>query len=345
MSVGDPRFFAVAEPLRAAAVAGEIGAVFRPRADGGLDAAITGLATLDDAGPDDASFLDNRKYLPLLARTRAGVVVLAQAMAEALPPTAAALLADEPYLAWARLATRLYPPAPVVPGIHPSAAVEGDVHPLAEIGARAVVGRDASVGAGSRIGEGAVLGPGVVVGRDCRIGSLVSLSHAILGDRVVVHPGARVGQPGFGFAVSAAGFVGVPQLGRVLVGDDADIGANSTIDRGSTGDTVIGPGCRLDNLVQIGHNARLGRRCVVVAQAGISGSTVLGDGVTIAAQAGLTGHLRIGSGARVGAQAGVMADVEAGSDVVGSPAMGVREFFRNVATLRRLARRGGRGEG
>ena len=183
-----------------------------------------------------------------------------------------------------------------------------------------------------------MIGEGVVVGADCRIGPLASLSHALLGDRVYIYPGARIGQDGFGFATTAAGFLTVPQLGRVVLHDDVEVGANSTIDRGAAPDTVIGAGSRLDNLVQIGHNVRLGRCCIVVSQAGISGSTVLGDFVVIAAQAGLTGHLQIGSKARVGAQAGVMADVADGAAVVGSPAQPVREFFRGVATLRRLAR-------
>ena len=344
MAAGDPRFFAVASPVEAATLAARVGAAFRPRADGGATAPVGGVASLDEATPDEASFLDNRKYMSLLAGTQAGVVVLAPATADQLPPHVAGLVTDEPYLAWAHLASVLYPAPPAVAGIHPSAVVAGTVDPSAEVAAAAVIGAGAMIGAGTRIGEGAVIGAGVQIGVDCRIGPGVSISHAILGSRVTVHPGARIGQPGFGFAVSASGYVSVPQLGRVLIGDDADIGANATIDRGSTGDTVIGAGSRLDNLVQIGHNVRLGRGCVVVAQAGISGSTVLEDHVTVAAQAGLTGHLRIGTKARVGAQAGVMSDVEAGSDVVGSPAMGVREFFRNVATLRRLSRRGGRAE-
>ncbi|GBR50086.1 UDP-3-O-[3-hydroxymyristoyl] glucosamine N-acyltransferase [Neokomagataea thailandica NBRC 106555] len=152
-------------------------------------------------------------------------------------------------------------------------------------------------------------------------------------------PGARIGQDGFGFAVGPAGFETVPQLGLVVLEDGVEIGANSTIDRGSMKDTVIGAGTRIDNLVQIGHNARLGRCCIVVSQAGISGSTELGDFVTIAAQAGLIGHIKIGDKARVGAQCGVMSDVEAGADVIGSPAMPFREFFRNVATLRKLSAR------
>jgi UDP-3-O-[3-hydroxymyristoyl] glucosamine N-acyltransferase len=159
---------------------------------------------------------------------------------------------------------------------------------------------------------------------------------------VVVYPGARIGQDGFGFGIAAGGFVSVPQLGRVVLEDDVEIGANTTIDRGSLHDTVIGAGSRLDNLVQIGHNVRLGRGCVIVSQAGISGSTILEDHVVVAGQAGLTGHLRIGRRARIGAQAGVMSDVPAGADVVGSPAQPAREFFRYVATLRRLVREAGR---
>ena len=182
-----------------------------------------------------------------------------------------------------------------------------------------------------------MIGEGVVLGADCRIGAHASLSHALLGARVYIYPGARIGQEGFGFAPTDAGFVSVPQLGRVIIEDDVEVGANTTIDRGSAQDTVIGAGSRLDNLVQIGHNVRLGRCCVIVAQVGISGSTVLDDFVMVAGQAGFTGHLHIGRRARIGAQAGVMADVPAGAEVVGSPAMPVREFFRQVATLRRLA--------
>ena len=207
-----------------------------------------------------------------------------------------------------------------------------------------MIGPDAEIGPGCRIGPRAVIAAGVVMGRDCRVGAARSVSHALIGHRVYIYPGARIGQEGFGFAMTPNGFLTVPQLGRVILEDDVEIGANSTVDRGAAHDTVIGAGSRLDNLVQIGHNVRMGRCCVVAAQAGISGSTVLGDFVQIGAQAGLTGHLRIGARARIGAQAGIMSDVEAGAEVVGSPAMPVREFFRNVAVLRRLARRGPQGQ-
>jgi UDP-3-O-[3-hydroxymyristoyl] glucosamine N-acyltransferase len=212
------------------------------------------------------------------------------------------------------------------------------VHTSAEIGPLAVIGARAEIGPRCRIGPAAIIGDGVVVGADCRIGAHASLSYALLGDRVVVFPGARIGQDGFGFAPAGTEFLSVPQLGRVVLEDDVEIGANTTIDRGSLHDTRIGAGSRLDNLVQIGHNVRLGRLCVIVSQAGISGSTILEDHVMVAGQAGLTGHLRIGRRARIGAQAGVMSDVPTGADVVGSPAQPAREFFRHVAVLRRLVR-------
>ncbi len=293
------------------------------------------------AGPEELSFIDNRKYLDTLVATRAGAVIVHPDLAPRVPPATTAIVTPEPYAAWARAAALFHPPPPVRPGIHPSAVVDlaASVDTTAEVGPLAVIGAGAVIGARCRIGPGAVIGENVVLGPDCRIGAVASVTHALLGARVYVYPGARIGQEGFGFAITSTGFITVPQLGRVILEDDVEVGANSTIDRGAAPDTVIGAGSRLDNLVQIGHNVRMGRCCVVVAQAGISGSTVLEDFVVVAAQAGLTGHLRIGLKARVGAQAGVMSDVEAGADVVGSPAQPIREFFRGVATLRRLARK------
>ena len=187
-------------------------------------------------------------------------------------------------------------------------------------------------------------GRGVIIGAGCTLGNGVSVSHAILGERVRIYPGVRIGQDGFGFAPDGnGGYVSVPQLGRVVIEHDVEIGANTTIDRGSMHDTVIGAGSRIDNLVQIGHNVQCGQGCVIVSQTGISGSTILGDHVMTGGQAGLAGHLHIGRAARIGAQAGVMADVAAGANVIGSPAQPVREFFREVAMLRRRARDRSRG--
>jgi UDP-3-O-[3-hydroxymyristoyl] glucosamine N-acyltransferase len=332
---GDPRFFRRSGPHSLAAVAATAQAEAPQQ-----PLQLMGVAPLQTAGPDDVSFLDNRRYAAALAETRAGAVIVHRDLAARVPPTAVAIIAAEPYAAWARVAALFHPLPPTRPGVHPSAVVAADaaIDPSAEIGPLAVIGARAEIGARCAIGPVAVIGEGVVLGADCRIGAHVSLSHALLGDRVIVYPGARIGQDGFGLAAQGAGFLSVPQLGRVVLEHDVEVGANTTIDRGALLDTHIGAGSRLDNLVQIGHNVRLGRGCVIVAQAGISGSTVLEDHVMVAGQAGLTGHLRIGRRARIGAQAGVMADVPAGADVVGSPAQPVREFFRHVAMLRRLVR-------
>jgi UDP-3-O-[3-hydroxymyristoyl] glucosamine N-acyltransferase len=341
--IGDPRFFARSGPHTLTTIAAAAAAAITS----GGDRLIAGVAPLQTAAPDEVSFLDNRRYADMLDTTHAGAVIVHPDLAARVPGGCAALVTAEPYLGWARVAALFHPVPPAQPGIHPSAwiAPGATIDPSAEIGPFACVAAGAEIGPRCRIAPHAVVGTGVVLGPDCRIGPAVTLSHAIVGARVVIHPGARIGQDGFGFATNPRGpegipcFVPVPQLGRVLIGDDVDIGANTTIDRGSAQDTVIGPGSRLDNLVQIGHNVRLGRCCVVIALAGISGSTEVGDFVVIAAQAGLAGHLRIGARARIGAQAGVMADVADGQDVVGSPAMPVRSFFRQVALLKRLAER------
>ncbi len=309
-SVGDPRFFLRTGPHTLAAVADAAEAEAPPRR-----LMLAGVAPLQAAGPDEVSFLNNRKYLSVLEQTAAGAVIVHADLAARVPAPAVALVTDEPYAAWARVAALFHPLPPLNPSIHPSAVVAEDavIDPSAEIGPLAVIGAGAEIGPRCCVGALAVLGRGVVLGPDCRIGSHASISHALLGARVFVYPGARIGQEGFGFAATPDGFRSVPQLGRVILDDDVEVGANTTIDRGSLQDTVIGAGSRLDNLVQIGHNVRMGRGCVVVAQVGIAGSTVLEDHVMIGGQAGLTGHLRIGRKARIGAQAGVMSDVPPGA--------------------------------
>ncbi|MCC6718947.1 MAG: UDP-3-O-(3-hydroxymyristoyl)glucosamine N-acyltransferase [Acetobacteraceae bacterium] len=334
---GDPRFFARSGPHGLAAVLAAAGD--DAAAEGEI--LLHGIAPLQAATADTISFLDNRRYLDALKATAAGAVLVHPAMAAHVPAGTIAICTRQPYLAWARVAALFHPPPPARPGIHRSAVVDpaARVDPSAEIGPLAVVEAGAEIGPRCRIGPLAVVGAGVVLGADCRIGAGASVSHALLGARVYLYPGSRVGQEGFGFATGPAGFVTVPQLGRVLIGDDVELGANSTIDRGSSQDTVIGAGTRIDNLVQIGHNVRLGRCCVIVAQAGISGSAVLGDFVQVGGQAGITGHLAIGDGARIGAKSGVMADVPAKAEVLGAPAMPARQFFREHATMRRMIQR------
>ncbi len=332
---GDPRFFQRTGPHTLAAVVDAAKAEAPPRR-----LMLVGIAPLQTATADQVSFLDNRKYATALDQTQAGAVIVHPDMAARVPETAVAIVSREPYLAWARAAALFFPLPPAVPGAHPSAVIAPDaqVDPSAEVGPLAVIGAGAVIGPRCRIGPLAMVGDGVRLGRDCRIGAHVTISHAMLGDRVCLYPGVRIGQDGFGFAISAEGFVSVPQIGRVIIEDDVEIGANTTVDRGSLHDTVIGAGSRVDNLAQIGHNVRLGRACVIVAQVGISGSTILEDQVMLGGQSGVVGHARIGRGARIGAQAGVMGDVPAGAEWVGSPAQPARGFFREIATLRRMIR-------
>ena len=340
---GDARFFARSGPHSTEAVIAAAGG--DAAADG--EATLHGIAPLQSATPETVSFLDNRRYLDALKTTRAGAVLVHPSLADHTPAGTIAIRTTQPYLAWARVAALFHPEPPARPGIHLSAVVDprAVVDASAEIGPLAVVEAGAEIGPRCRIGALAVVGAGVILGADCRIGTGASISHALVGNRVYLYPGSRVGQEGFGFATGPTGFTTVPQLGRVLIGDDVEIGANTTIDRGSSQDTVIGPGCRIDNLVQIGHNVRLGRCCVIVAQAAIAGSAVLGDFVQLGGQAGIAGHLTIGDFARIGAQSGVMADLAAKAEVVGAPAMPARAFFREHAILRRIAARERPGSG
>ena len=339
--MADPRFFRVAGPFTVAEIARRSGATIAGAGDG--QRMLRDVAPLDTAGPEHLSFLDNRKYVATFRATRAGAVFVQSALAAEAPPETTLLVTEQPYRDYAVAAQAFYPDAPPAPGIAPSAAID----PTARLGegtaveAHAVVGAGVEIGKRCHIGANSVIGPGCVLGDDVRVGANVSISHSLVGARVRLYPGVRLGQDGFGFAMDPKGFVKVPQLGRVIIEDDVEIGANTTIDRGAGPDTVIGAGTMIDNLVQIGHNVRVGRGCVLIAQVGIAGSTRLGDHVIIAGQAGFSGHLTIGSGARIGAQAGVMRDVAPGESVVGAPAVPVKEFFRQVATVQRLSRKKG----
>ena len=333
----DLRFFNRAGPYSLVELAELSGA----RLGGGVDGKqlITDVAPLETAGPEDITFLDNRKYLDAFAGSRAGAAFVNERFAERAPAGMALLLTKEPYKAFARAAQAFYPAKPVIPGIAPTAIIgpAATVPADCEIGPYVVIEAGARIGARCQIGAHTVVGPGVELGDDCRVGPHVTLTHCLIGARVVLHPGVRIGQPGFGFAPDREGPVKIPQLGRVVIGDDVDIGANTTIDRGSGHDTVIGPGTMIDNLVQIGHNVVLGRGCILAGQVGISGSTKLGDFVMAGGQAGFAGHLNIGAGARIAAQAGLMRDVEPGSTVAGAPAVAITSFWRQVAVLQRLA--------
>jgi UDP-3-O-[3-hydroxymyristoyl] glucosamine N-acyltransferase len=337
--MADPRFFTRAGPHSLGALADLSGARLRNASDGGR--LLIDVAPLETAGPDDLTFLDNRKYLDAFERSRAGAAFVEERLAERAPAGMALLIAREPYKAFARAAQAFYPAPPVTARralsaiIDPTATVPSDC----DIGQFAVIEAEARLGARCQIGAHTVIAAGVELGDDCRVGANVTLSHCVVGARVVLHPGVRIGQAGFGFAPDKDGPVKIPQLGRVIVGDDVDIGANTTIDRGSGHDTVIGAGTMIDNLVQIGHNVVVGRCCVIVSQVGISGSTELGDFVMVGGQAGLAGHLKVGDGVRIAAQAGLIRDIAAGVTVCGFPAVPATTFWRQMATLRRLAKK------
>lgn len=334
----DPRFFTPSGPIPLKNLVLLTGATLRMPGDS--QRVVSGVAPLDKATADDLSFFDNRKYKDMFLSSAAGACFARPDDAELAPITMAVLIHDNPYYAYAVAADAFYP-RPVVKNrisehafIHDTARIGS----ACEIRAGAVIGPNVEIGSRCLIEANAVLDRGVKIGNDCRIGACASISHALLGNRVCVYPGARIGQDGFGYALSPKGHMKVPQLGRVLIEDDCEIGANTTIDRGAGPDTVIGRGCIIDNLVQIAHNVVLGPGCVLVAQSGVAGSSRLGTGAVIAAQGGVAGHLKIGNGVRIGAQSGVMRDVPDGEEIVGSPAVPIRQFFRQYAWLEKMAK-------
>jgi UDP-3-O-[3-hydroxymyristoyl] glucosamine N-acyltransferase len=342
--LADPRFFDRRGPFTLAEIAALAGATIGEGGDPGRR--VGDVAPLDIAGPDDLSFIDNPKYLATFAATKAGACFVAPKNAGRAPPGVTLLLSRTPYKAYALAAQAFYPLPTNPAGVHPTAVVAATAR-LGEgvsLAPFVVIEDGAEIGAGTSIGPGTVIGRNVVVGEGCRIGPQVSLSHCLIGAGTVLHAGVRIGQDGFGFAPDPAGHVKVPQLGRVLIGRRCEIGANSTIDRGAGPDTVVGDGCWIDNLVQIGHNVTLGRGCILVAQSGVAGSSRLGDFVAVGAQGGVAGHLTLGTAAQVAAQGGVMTDIGPGETFAGSPAMPIKQHFRQVATIKRLAQRKGRDE-
>ena len=339
--MADPRFFEVAGPFTLKELATLIGAELSVGAD--ADAIFEDVAPLSAAGPKDVSFLDNKKYVEEYRTSLAGACIVEAGLADRAPEGMQLLFSNTPYNAYALAAQTLYPEPAFEPGVSAMASIDTTARVPSDclVEAGVVIGPGVKIGPRCRIGANTVIEKEVVVGENTSIGSGVHLSHCLIGARVLLHPGVCIGQRGFGFAMAASGHIKVPQLGRVVIEDDVEIGANSTIDRGSGPDTVIGAGSMIDNLVQIGHNVCLGRGCVIVAQAGVAGSTRLEEFAVVAAQSGVSGHLVIGKGAQIGGKSGVMRDVAPGEKVAGIPAVPVKEHFRQVATVKRLASRKG----
>ncbi|MBF0267062.1 MAG: UDP-3-O-(3-hydroxymyristoyl)glucosamine N-acyltransferase [Alphaproteobacteria bacterium] len=340
--MADLRFFDRAGPFSLEELARLAGAQLAPASDPVRQ--ISDVAALDSALETEIVFLSERKLKDALAASKAGACILSPALADLAPPGMACLIHPDPKRAYALIAQAFYPQNAPDPWVAPTASVD----PSAKLGQGvriepgAVIGRNAVLGDRVHVGANAVIGRSVVVGDDSRIGPLVSLQCCEIGKRVILHPGVAIGQDGYGFAPSRDGrHVKLPQMGLVIVSDDVEIGANTTIDRGATGDTVIGPHTKIDNLVQIGHNVRTGLGCGITAQVGISGSTTIGDLSLLYGQVGVADHSRIGSGVTILARSGVQGFVPDGATYMGYPAVEMREYLKIHKFLLRESRKMG----
>ncbi len=323
---------------------GEISRLLGGKLQGDAAREIRGVAGLENAGPDDLTFAEGTRALARAAQSRAGCILVVEGVSI---PGQTILAVGHPKAAFIRAAEALRPPAAFPPGIHPTAVVAPDAELAADasVGAHVAIERDVRVGARTRLGTGVFLGEGVRVGSQCILHPRVTVfPGATIGNRVILHAGVVVGSDGFGYVFSEGRHLKFPQLGQVIIEDDVEIGSNTTVDRGSLGTTVIGQGTKVDNLVQIGHNVRIGRHCVIAAQTGVSGSVEIGDYVVIGGQVGVADRVRIGNKAVIGAQAGIPTGkvVREGSTMWGTPARPLAEFkkfYAHLANLPNLAQK------
>lgn len=335
--MADPRFFNNTGPY----TAGILNDLVKGTLIGDPTTSYNDVAALDKAQAEHVSFLDNVKYAKSFEVSQAGLCIIHPDVQDNAPEGMNLIIHPEPYMAYALIARHFYPDAPCDSGrVHPKAniAATADVSDSACIDAGVVIGENCKIGAGTWVKANTVIEDGVSIGENCTIAANVTIAKALIGNNVVIHAGCQIGQDGFGFASGPQGHVRIPQLGRVIIEDGVNIGANSTIDRGAGPDTVIGTGTQIDNLVQIGHNVKIGRYCVIVSHVGISGSTKLGDFVVCGGQTGVAGHLSIGSGVRIAARSGVTKDIPNGITVAGFPAVAHKQWLKQQATLSKLSK-------
>lgn len=341
--MADSRFFSKPAPVPISEIVSLTGAKLVAPAgqEADMSRRFSDVAPLDRATPDDISFLDNVKYAGAFSTSNAGACFVRSKFTARAPEHMLLLVTEEPYYAYALAAQRFHP----APGFEPGVSPHAHVAPSATIGngvrieAGAVIGERAVIGDGCRIGAHTVIGDGVTIGSHSRIGALCTISHSVIGDRAILHRGIHIGQDGFGFAPGRKGVIKVPQLGRVIIGNDVEIGSGTCIDRGAGPDTVIGDGCKIDNLVQIGHNVQLGKYVIIAAQCGIAGSTQIDDGAMLGGQVGVSGHVRIGSGAKLAAQSGIMTDVPPGNAYGGSPAVPIKDWHRQTLAVAKWSKK------
>ena len=304
-------------------------------------ATISGVASLEGASPEDVSFLSDKKHLNSFKLSDAGACFVDdEAYAESAPQGMCLLIVPNPQKAYAQVAEHIYQLIAPFSGISESAFVSesAKVGEGVHIGPNATILDQVEIGSGTRIGSNSVIGHGVKLGRDVTIGSNVTLNCALIGDRVTIHNGAQIGQDGFGYVSDSEGHTKIPQLGRVIIQDDVEVGANSTIDRGALDDTTIGEGTKIDNLVHVAHNCKIGRNCILVTMVGISGSCTIGDWVVLAGKVGVADHITIGDGALVAARASVTNDLPGGGKYGGFPAKPIADWRRETVLLAQLVK-------
>lgn len=335
----DTRFHICSGPSTLGALLGALPSAVALDDESARSLLISGAEELAVAGPGDVSLAAHKSYVAELRATAAGAVVVSAEFRQEVPASAVALVVDKPHDVFAALLEQLYPGGTRsgIGGLR-NAEDEPFLEPGVIIGPNVVLGPGVEIGSGTVIGANTVIGAGVAIGRNCTIASNCTIDCAYLGSDVVLHPGARIGCEGFGWLDLGNSNRKIPQLGRVIIQDGVEIGANTTVDRGALGDTVIGEGTKIDNLVQVGHNCRIGRYCLIAAQSGLSGSTVLEDGVLMGGGAGTAGHLTIGRGSVVHGRAAVSKSWPAGSKLIGAPAQDIKDFWRETAMLRRLSK-------